>query len=286
MTAARLLTSSVAALVLVAVGLGCGSGSAPSAGGVGTTATVASTSTARAASSERFDSSNWGQLDTNPAAHKGADAQFVGKVLAAPERDSKGVDLQVWEDPENSEYNTIVAYAQPDFQVSDGDYVKVSGTVKGVFNGKNAFGGSVTAPLVVASRLKVVSALAAAPPALATLKGRSITQAGITVTVEKVEFAASETRVLVRVRNGSSANVSVYGSSAKIVQGGRQVDATFSTADYPELSSDLLAGASTSGAIVFPKLPPHRSLKLVIELNSEDMNVGDYGTLDYTFSWK
>jgi hypothetical protein len=80
-------------------------------------------------------------------------------------------------------------------------------------------------------------------------------QAVIRVSVTKVEFAASETRVFVSVRNNSTSNVSVYASSMKAVQEGRQFDPSYSS-DYPELSSDIVPGASSSGVVVFPKMKP------------------------------
>jgi hypothetical protein len=105
------------------------------------------------------------------------------------------------------------------------------------------------------------------------------------VTIRKVEFAESESRVFVNVRNNSGSQVEVYDSSMKAVQAGRQHDSTYSSGDYPELSSDLLSGASTSGVVVFPKLNPNGNLKLVVEVNSDDYNVGNYRTLTYTFTW-
>jgi hypothetical protein len=185
----------------------------------------------------------------------------VGRVFTAPERDKKGTYLQVWADPKNSEQNTIVGYADPNFKVVENDYVHVVGTVKGKYTGTNAFGTDVTVPTVLASSLKVVDATAAAPPTLATLGPRTSTQAGIHVSVTKVEFAASETRVFMTVRNKSNSSVSVYANSMKAVQQGRQYDPSFSS-DYPELSDSVVSGASSSGVVVFPKMSTTGGLAL------------------------
>ena len=275
------ITAAGAAIMVVAAVAGCGGTSSKPT----TTAAAAPTTTAASASSESFDRDNW-ELESDPSAHKGASVDFVGKVFTAPERDAKGVYLQVWEDARNSENNTIVAYADPSFQVQEEDYVHVVGTVKGKFSGKNAFGAQLTVPTVLAQTLKVVPATAAASPALSTLGRATSTQAGITISVSKVEFADDETRVFLRVHNGSNYGVSVYDSSMKAVQSGRQYDSTYSNSGYPEISSDLLAGAATSGVVVFPKMNPNGNLKLVVEANSEDSNVGRYGTLSYIFTWR
>lgn len=279
------LAASGSALALALLLAGCGSSSGTKSATTNDNSSGATTAEASETASEHFDASNWAIVESDPDAHKGARAEFVGKVFTAPEYDAKGTYIQVWEDAANSENNVIVGYADPNFAVQEGDYVRVVGTVKGKFTGENAFGAKLTVPIVIADTLKVVDATAAAPPAIATLGRATGTQAGITVTVSKVEFAANETRVFVRVRNNSNASVSIYDSSAKAVQNGRQYDSTFSTADYPQLSDDLVAGASTSGVIVFPKMKPGGPLKLILEAHSDNSDIGDYGTLTYTFTW-
>jgi len=57
---------------------------------------------------------------------------------------------------------------------------------------------------------------------------------------------------------------------------GEQFNATFSSADYPEISSDLLDGARTSGVIVFPPTDPEAvSTKLTIEGYSDNSDLGN-----------
>lgn len=276
-----------AALVLaVAITVSACGGKAATSGTDTNVADTNAAGTGSSSSSESFDRSNYGMLASDPDAHKGARVSFVGKVFAAPERDDQGIYMQVWADPQDSEWNTIVAFAEPAFQVEDGDYVRVSGSVKGAFHGKNAFGTDLLATTVIADTVQVVDAVAAAPPSLSTYGRATYTQAGVTVTVQKIEVAAAETRVFVTVRNRSAQSVSVYGSSMKLVAGGRQFDPTYSTADYPDLSSEVVPGAASSGVVVFPKVARTAALKLYADAHSDDVNVGDYGDLTYTFTWK
>ena len=91
-------------LVLAAILSGCGggsSGSASSGAGIGT------------ASSETFTRANWAAVDSDPDAHKGARVDFVGQVFVDPERDAKGTYLQVYVDPKNSDWATIVGVKDP-----------------------------------------------------------------------------------------------------------------------------------------------------------------------------
>ena len=52
-------------------------------------------------------------MDSDPDAHKGARVDFVGQVFVDPERDAKGTYLQVYVDPKNSDWATIVGVKDP-----------------------------------------------------------------------------------------------------------------------------------------------------------------------------
>ena len=247
-----------------------------------TTSTEAATS---ASSTEHFTRDNWDLLDSDPETYTGASVEIVGRVFSSPERDEGSVTFQMWADPDNSNWNTVVGYADPSLRVTDGTYVRVTGTVNGKAEGTNAFGGTVSAPVVIAHSVKIVDATAAASPAIDTLGRAAFRQAGITITVRKIEIAPDETRVFVAVKNGSAYDFSIYSYSAKIVQGGRQYEQKYSSADYPELSSDLVPGAFTTGVIVFPALSPNHAVKLYLEGSSENYDVGDYGSLKWVFTW-
>ena len=56
-------------------------------------------------------------------------------------------------DVENSDWNTIVYTDQTDLDLNTDDYVRVRGEVLGSLEGENAFGGSITAPTVQASKV-------------------------------------------------------------------------------------------------------------------------------------
>jgi len=105
---------------------------------------------------EEFTRENWGELVANPEAHVGALVDIVGQVLSAPESDSDGTYWQMYADPENWEWNTVVGYGDPSFVVAENDYVHVTGTVMGEFEGENAFGARVTAVQVLALSAEVV----------------------------------------------------------------------------------------------------------------------------------
>lgn len=94
-----------------------------------------------------------------------------------------------------------------------------------------------------------------------------------------MEFAENETRFYVDVTNNSNDNVSIYSSSAKVVQNKKQYEESYSaySDDYPQLSDDLTPGASSSGIITFDKIKP-ANLQLILEGYSDnyDIDLSDF----------
>ena len=124
---------------------------------------------------------------------------------------------------------------------------------------------------------------AAAPTLKEIAVGQTQTQQGYSVTVDKVEFAETETRVYVTVNNGGDDNFHLYSFNAKLIQDNVQYEESPNyDADYPEIESDLLPGATSTGVIVFEPLE-QKDFKLYIEGYSDDYSV-DFE--DYTFDIK
>ncbi len=212
------------------------------------------------------------EMYTDPDKFEGRTVTLSGQVFSDPERDDNGVYFQMFSDPENNEGNTVVAYLVPDFELESDDYVKLTGMVAGKFEGENAYGGSVTAPQIIATTLEKASYAEVVAPALKAveLKDATQTQYGYTVSITKVEFAENETRVYVTVKNDGSDIFNLYSFNTKIVQNGKQYEEDSNyDADYPEVQTDLLPGVTTEGIIVFPKLE-QEDFRIVLDASSEN----------------
>lgn len=256
-----------ALLLVVALALsGCGGEDNPGAG-------------------EHFNAANWSQLASEPEQHKGATAEIIGRVFTEPERDDEETFWQMWAKPKASEWNTVVEIRDPGFEIKNGDYVRVRGTVTGEFKAENAFGAEVSGAAIRADTAEVVTGLEAASPATQTLSSRESTVAGVTVTVEKVELAPDETRVFISVRNGSADKFSLYSHTAKLIVAGKQLDSEFSPDGYPQLGSDIVAGAESNGVFVFPAVEASEPMELAMEGYSNNSDVGNYGSVAMTFRW-
>lgn len=222
------------------------------------------------------------QMYSDAEKFTGRTVTLSGKVFATPEQDENGIYFQMYADPEDSELNTVVAYADPDFELESGDYVKLTGVVYGEFEGTNAFGSTVTAPQIVASEMEISSYADVVSPALktVTLEDASVTQHGYTVSLTKVEFAEKETRLYFTVENGGKATFNFYSFNVKLVQNGKQYEEeTNYDADYPDIQSDLLPGVTSEGIVAFPALEP-ADFKVVLDAHSDDY---DEDFENYTF---
>jgi hypothetical protein len=84
------------------------------------------------------------------------------------------------------------------------DYVRVRGEVLGSLQGEKAFGGSITAPTVQASKVTIVSAGQAIDPATEVREiNRTVGGQRFDVILEKIEFGKESTRAYVTLANVS-----------------------------------------------------------------------------------
>ena len=76
-------------------------------------------------------------------------------MLRNPEVRGNKTSFQMFADPENSEWNTIVHADAAPSGLQSGDHVRVKGTVRGAREGENAFGGTVRAVEVDADSVEI-----------------------------------------------------------------------------------------------------------------------------------
>lgn len=218
------------------------------------------------------------QMLTNPDKYKGRDVNLSGVIFTAPEEDDGITAIQMWTDPKNSSGNVVVYFKMNELNLKSNDYVKIKGTITGSLSGQNALGGKVTAPAIQAEMVEKSTYAEVVAPAKRTIEfdNLSQTQAGYTVSINKVEFADDETRVYVTVANNGKGRLSVYEFNAKCVQGGKQFNSqTNYSADYPQISQDLITGVSSDGVICFPALEME-DCQIVLDAYSSEDTISPY----------
>jgi len=213
------------------------------------------------------------EMYTNPKAFKGKKYEFNAKVFTEPERDSDGVYFQAFADPANSEKNTIIGYPDPNFTVSNGDYIHVVGTVHDEFKGENLFGAKIVAPMILADEITIIDYVTAVAPAIKTVEvNQEIEQHGYIMKLQKIEFAEIETRVYIEITNNSSDTIYFHDFNAKLIQGNRQFETKHNfEADYKEIQSEILPGIKSDGILVFEPIDPAQGdIKLIAEGSSNN----------------
>lgn len=106
------------------------------------------------------------EMYSDPDKYTGRAVKLTGKVFGDVEYSEGSVGFQMYADPSNNSMNTTVGYYGDDLTVTEGAFVKISGIVLSKFEGSNAFGGAVTAPMILAQSAEIVSYQEAVSPTI------------------------------------------------------------------------------------------------------------------------
>ncbi len=210
----------------------------------------------------------------------------VGQVIART-----GTETQIAIDTNFEEITfgqrTVVALPK-DIDIKEGNWVKVEGKLDSYWNTQNMFSAELRVPIVVADNIFIISRSQAIPPIVTINVGKTITQHGLSITLEKVEIAVSETRIYVKASNDSTSKASLYSYDSVIVQGQNQVKVKqlFGETDIKEPDTTLVSGTVTSGVIMFEPLDPNvRQAKLIWSSpRAEDWQL-QFSDWIWEFSW-
>lgn len=228
---------------------------------------------------EYIEDSEIVDMFANPADYKGKYVKLTGKIFNKPENDGENIAYQAWHDISAADKDFLF-YLKDDDSFSMDDYVEVDGKITGTFKGENAFGTELTCPEIEAISVEKLSYIDAVVPTINEITPENAVseQNGISLKVDKVEFAEKETRVYITETNSSSDNCSINVYDIKILQNGQQINQDSSSmsayeGDYAELPYDLLAGASASGVLVFPAMDSSASFQVHIEAYSDNWEI-------------
>ncbi len=130
-----------------------------------------------------------------------------------------------------------------------------------------------------------------APPARYTLPATSTSRDGITITVDRVEFANTETRVFATIANDGRRPLTIFPTNADLtgnttaISEGRAYTAMSGSAGHHMLRTTLPAGTTTTGILTFPHLNPNAPLRVVFDALSDDPAIGQQGNLEIELAW-
>ena len=174
----------------------------------------------------------------------------------------------------------FVVYCPSDSGIKMDDYIEVDGKIDGSITGENYFGTELTFPLIKADTISAKSYIDAVVPTISeiTPENAIVEQHDVSLKIDKIEFAETETRIYMTETNNSSDNFDFYTYDMKIIQNGTQFEQNWDSstqyeADLPELSDSILPGASSTGVVIFPALDSSTSFQLYADGSSDNWDL-------------
>lgn len=214
-----------------------------------------------------------------PDDYIGTSIKFVGKIFKL-EGSAGDYTLQVYSNPKNSDGNIIV-FSDSNEKFAEDDFVEITGVVGSSFEGENAFGAKITAPTVNAVTIKTVPAdMAIAPTLTEKTPGLQKQIGGLTVTLEKVEYAENETRIVLKYDNKGTTDFSAYSFEANLIQDRKKIE---TISDYQRTTydsdSDILAGTTKESKLYYGKLDTGKPATYSFKVTNNDT----YDSTDVVF---
>jgi hypothetical protein len=224
-------------------------------------------------SKEPLSKEEFVKMISDPDKYKGAKVDFYAKIFTEPEKDDDGTYFQAFADPKNSNQNVLIGVPDPNLDVKNEDIIHVVGTVIKSFEGENALGGKVTAPVIKADKVEKADYVTAFSPPLKTIQvNKEINQHGYIIKLNKVEIAEDETRAYITISNQSNAKIDFFEYNSKLLIGNKQLEIQSNMeANYPEVPSEILPKATVDVIIPFPAVDANEQvIKFYFEGASEN----------------
>lgn len=227
-------------------------------------------------SSKPLTKEEFQQMYSDPDKFKGKAVDFYAKIFTDPEKDDKGTYIQAWLNPKDSSNNVLIRIADSKLDVKRDDIIHVVGTVEKKFEGKNAFGATITAPVITASKIEKTDYTTAFDPALKTVTlDKEINQNGYVIKISKVEFSKEETRVYLSVTNNAKEKFSFYKYEANAVQGSKQLKLKDNYQEkLPDIKTEILPGVKEEGVLSFEPMDINGdNVKIILEGSSQNYEI-------------
>ncbi|WP_231272604.1 DUF4352 domain-containing protein [Clostridium botulinum] len=222
---------------------------------------------------KQLNKAEFEQMYSDVNKFKGDKVDFFAKVFINPEKDAKGICFQCYAN-NNDKLNTVVGANDAKLDIKEGDIVHVVGTVKDKFEGENALGGKIAAPVIAADKVEKTDYAKAFAPAIKTIKvDKEINQNGYIIKLNSIEIAEKETRVNLTINNNTKNKINFYAFNSKLTQGSKQVPEGEKNFDakYKEIQSEIMPGVKEDGVVLFKAIDQKGdTLKFNFEGSSEN----------------
>lgn len=208
---------------------------------------------------------------TNADEYLGYYVNVKGKVFQNLGDNGETKGVQIWIDSDNCEQNMMIHYTTNE-TLKDGDYVICTGYIKEIHEYTNTYGTELSVPLIYSTDLRSASYIEVMAPTVSTITPENLIyeKYGYSITIDKVEYAESETRLYLTASNIGNATLHIDVDSSVIVQDGKQFHSeTNFEENYEEVPYNLNKGTTASGVVVFPAIGDGK-FDYIIELHSDN----------------
>lgn len=213
------------------------------------------------------------EMLTNADSFKGRTVEKLPvKVFNVISKESGDYQYQGWADSEQN--NSVLLVSDEDPNIDSDDYILLTGTVVREHKGENAFGGTITAPIIQVTEIQKADATIFNPSKKTIEANQTLEQHGLTMTLQKVEIADKSTRIYLKMVNNSGDTISIYSFNSYILQGSTQLDESDMSYDENTLKSEMVNGSEQSGLLSFETADKDGGpLKIVLDVSSDDWDI-------------
>ena len=234
---------------------------------------------------KQLSNADWPQVVDNPDAYRGATVDLVGRVSTVQKsRDGQFRGIHVYADATNSQLETTII-TRASLPLLPDDYVRARGVLEGTLQSGSTAGIELRGPVVIASLLRPATFVDAASPARQRLRAKPYTVYNVTLTPYRIDFAADETRVFLRIKNATDYTIHYNATQSYLLNDGIRIR-PHPHRSYPQMPADLFPGSTATGVTTFRATTPGTVFKFVTRFSSDDIKVGNVGvTTPIIWTW-
>lgn len=222
----------------------------------------------------------WGPVFQTPIRYVGAKIDVTGQVKEVVPGTHPPLS-QIYLNPEKPS-DPIAAYNVGKYKA--GSYVRLKGVIRKIKTFHNTFAYPILAPVVEVTSIHRISRDAAVNPTVAQVSTPVAEhQHGLTLTVTKVQYAVSATRIFVTAVNHSGHAVTINDTGATLTQGQQSLLFHTGSPDVHSFPISIKNGRTAHSEMVFDKAQlGGTSIRLNIPVSSTNFNLSWHSFL-YSF---
>lgn len=177
------------------------------------------------------------------------------------------IHLQGYEDFAKQEHPTVVVVSDNKVKYEDGEYIKVKGKVLGKAQVVDEESTEMTAVKLEAKKIQKIKSTDAIPAEETLDIGYDVKVKGVSATVQKVDLTSDETRVYIKVKNGTKKNIEIYPDQSILSQDGNDYESDLDNYLYDDvhMQKNIKAGSSISGVIIFKRIDSNLPFTFTLE---------------------